>query len=462
MSVTLEPENGGQPIKVRHRVRSGLHILAEATQVRVDFGRHDKIEFAFGGHIDVSDAADLEAILFTHSAPTSIGSIFQGTFRPGSSSILRVKKGWLFDGEMMILATNSPLRQEVRLNLSVNPTKFAAYAARFNAASVGELSQHPVADLLSDDAAQRRELERQTLDGNQNLIPYSPWISAVSRDWSELVRLYLTAIKQLIEADFAERASARLTDGVTLVLADPCDIPTSLKLVETHWEFQVSDSLLAFSAMERWLAAAAPDVVQTRRFDMLYHRSRAARWIKFEARKGITIAVYAKSRNRLRLEVRYRGRKGRTIGQILSAEQEFTGSTTLIDRLDLLRQDGAERINHLLSHADLTQVTQSAAIAQNFSALLSALARGPIRYRHLLPDVFAQLVASSSVDAVRKSDLFNLCEAFGRLGILKPSKVVARSPSTRFVLIEPHHSAIEALRTFLSAQADAVATPAEI
>jgi hypothetical protein len=310
MSVTLEPENGGQPIKVRHRVRSGLHILAEATQVRVDFGRHDKIEFAFG-------------------------------------------------------------------------------------------------------------------------------------------------------ADFAERASARPTDSMTLVLADPCDIPTSLKLVEIHWEFQVSDALLAFSAMERWLAVAAPDVIQTRRVDMLYHRSRAARWIKFDARKGITIAVYAKARNRLRLEVRYRGRKGRTIGQILSAERQFTGSTTLIDRLDLLRQEGAESINLLLSHADLTQVAQSAAIAHNFSALLSVLARVPARYRHLLPDVFAQLVASSSVDAIRKSDLFNLCEVLGRFGILKPAKVVARSPSTRFVLIEPHRSAIEAFRTFLSAQADAVATPAE-
>lgn len=460
MSVTTEGENDRPPVAVRRRVRPGLHILAEASQVREEYGRQDKVEFSFGGHIDFQDQEDLGATLFQHLNPTSVGRVFEAPLYRAGRITLRVRSEWLFGGKMVILPARGQ-RRPVEVHLIVNPTRFAAYAARFNTASVAELGQYAALDLLRDDPDQKAALGQQTLDGDQNFIPYSPWITAASRNWSDLVQLYLSAIKRVIETDFAERAAALPNDGVTLTLNDPCGAPLSLKHVETHWEFQVSDALLAFAGVERWLAAAAPSVVQTQRIDLRLEQERAARWIKFEARGGVEIAAYAKARSRLRLEVRHYGRGRHSIGQGLSRALQFSSTTTLLERLARLREDAAGRVNLLLGHAQLTQLVQSAATGDAFARVLSEVSRACASRRGLLPVIFSQLVASCSVDAPRGSKLLNACEVLCHSGILQRATVVARSRSARFLLTEPYRSAVDGFRSFLAAQAEAAADPAE-
>jgi hypothetical protein len=426
----------------------------------VEYGRQDKVEFSFGGHVDFQDPDDLGATLFQHLTATSVGRLFEAPrYRPGGIA-LRIRSGWLFSGTMTILPARGQ-RRPVEVRLAVNPTRFAAYAARFNAVSVAELGQYTVQELLRDDPTQKAALGQQTLDGDQNFIPYSPWIAAVSRNWSDLVQLYLSAIKQVIETDFAERAAALPNDGVTLTLSDPCGVPLTLMHVETHWEFQVSDALLAFAGLERWLVAAAPSVVQTRRVDLRLEQQRAARWVKFEARRGVEIAAYAKARTRLRLEIRHYARGRHSIGQGLSPALQFSAMTTLLERVERLRTDAAERINLLLDRAQLTQLVRSVATGDVFAQVLSEVSRACAARRGLLPVIFSQIVASGSVDAPHGSSLLNACEVLCRSGILHRATVVARSRSARFLLTEPYRSAVDGLRSFLAAQAEAAAEPLE-
>lgn len=461
MSVTIAEENGRPPVTVRRRVRPGLHIFAETSQVREEYGRQDRVEFTFGGHVDFQDPEDLNGLLFQHLLETSVGRIFGASHHLGRGIELRIRIGWLFGGKMTIQPAPGQFRRRVEVHLTVNPTRFAAYTARFQASSVAELAQYPAQELLWDDPVQRAALEQQTLDGDQNFIPHSGWMTAVTRNWGDLLQLYLSAIKQVIETDFAERAAALPNDGLALTLNDPCGVPLRLKHVETHWEFGAADALLAFAGLERWLVAAAPNITQTERVDYLAGRDHAARWIKFKARQGVQIAAYAKAHTRLRLEVRHHARDGRTIGQGLPPALQFSSTTTLLERFERLRVDAADKINFLLSHAQLTSLVQSAATGDAFAAVLSEVSRACASQRRLLPAVFSQLVASSSVDAARPSNLFNVCEALRRSGILQRATVVARSRSARFLLTEPYRSAVDGFRSFLAVQAEAAADPPE-
>lgn len=457
MSVTLEGENDRPTATIRRRVRPGLHIFAEASQVREEFGRQDKVEFSFGGHVDFQDPNDLGATLFQRLTATSVGPLFEAPRYHSGGIVRRIRSGWLFSGTMTILPTRGH-RRPVEVRLAVNPTRFAAYAARFNVVSVAELGQYAAQELLRDDPSQKAALGQQTLDGDQNFIPYSPWITAVSRNWSDLVSLYLSAIKQVIETDFAERAFALPNGDVTLTLHDPCGVPLTLTRVETHWEFQVSDALLAFAGMERWLTAAAPSVVQTQRIDFRLEQERAARWIKFEARGGVEIAAYAKARTRLRLEVRHYGRGRHSIGQGLSPALQFSSTTTLLERLVRLREDAVGRVNLLLGRVQLRQLVHPVDTGDAFAKVLSEVSRAcASRRQQLLPLIFSQLVASSSVDTARSGNLFNACEVLCRSGILQRATVVARSRSARFLLREPYRSAVDGFRSFLAAQAEAAA-----
>jgi hypothetical protein len=228
--------------------------------------------------------------------------------------------------------------------------------------------------------------------------------------------------------------------------------------VETYWEFGASDALLAFAGLERWLSAAAPNITQTQRADLITGRDRAARWIKFEARKGVDIAAYAKASSRLRLEIRHYQRNGQSIGQILPPGSQFSTTTTLLERIERLRDDAASRINFLLRRVPLTPLIQSAATAEAFATVLSEVSRVCTRHRSLLPVIFSQLVASGGVNTERGSGLFNACLALCRSGVLERARVVPRRPSIQFVLAEPYRAAVDGLRSFLAAQAEA-ATP---
>jgi hypothetical protein len=140
---------------------------------------------------------------------------------------------------------------------------------------------------------------------------------------------------------------------------------------------------------------------------------------------------------------------------------QFSSETPLLEQLARLREDAMERINLLLGRAQLTQLVQPIATSDAFARVLSEISSACVTRRGLLPVVFSQLVASSSVDAPRGSSLFKACEGLCRSGILQRVTVVARSRSGRFLLTEPYRSAVDGFRSFLAAQAEAAADPPE-
>jgi hypothetical protein len=137
---------------------------------------------------------------------SSVGLIFVDKRTIGGSISVAIRKGWSFSGKMIISAAQEPHRRLVQLHLSVNPTRFAAHAERLNVNSIAELAERSIRELLICDPAYGTALKQQTLDRNDNFIPHTQWIFFATRNWDELVRLYLTTIKTAIETDFAERA----------------------------------------------------------------------------------------------------------------------------------------------------------------------------------------------------------------------------------------------------------------
>jgi hypothetical protein len=435
-------------LRYRRRVRPGLHLLSDQ-QVNPAFGRHDKIELTMEGVISSPNEEAFENLVRRQHAQTlEWRNVFSAPRSRGRSSVLQpVAKGWLFSGEVRYVQTDQPNQRHVRLRLSINPTRFAAYARRFNPESVQALREIAPHQLLHIDPAEQTALEAGALTEWDNYLPGDRWLSVVTQQWDELVALYVEAITSLIVTDFNRRSGAAypMMERPQLILRSPTEQVPQLHHVEVHWEFPLDDARLSFAGLERALRAAAPNFEVTEEYTLKEGREASAKWLAIDLRTGLSLKVYPKLATRLRIEVTYNGRT-RTVGDLLNPEFRFTEGLSFWQRLEHVRLDGARRLNHVLAGLPNLARQEAANEMMELAGAVAEIAKCAKGDGSLIREVLVQLTTDGAIDARPRTSLLRIAKALAKAGVLEKVSLVERSSSQRYVLLEPLASTFRRFR----------------
>ncbi|UVF19998.1 hypothetical protein HPT29_002265 [Microvirga terrae] len=440
MGDTTDPENSLLRPSYRRRVRSGLHQLHEGTQVTSASGRHDKLEITLQGTVTFAREEDLVQLITTQHLQTLDWPNVLNAPR-GSGGRLHLhpvsKKEWLFSGKLRYGRAPQANQRQVRLELSVNPTRFAAYACRFNPERVVDLGEIPPHELLRRDPEWRKRLKSNApADWDNYLSGLGQWITVVTREWQDLVDLYLRTIIRLVVVDFAQRAAVLCSsDPPVLSFQDPAAAAPLFHHGEVYWEFGVDDARLSYAALEEKLRVAAPKFAVKERYDLREGRDAAARWISVDLRNGVALTAYTKLSGRIRLEVAYTARQAdRTIGQLLHPDLHFTSGMSFHARLERLREDGARRLNEVLAGLPDLTMTQVADDISELSGVLAEIAKLAKGNRDLIRNALSQLVSEGAIDAPPRTLLCKIAEGLEKKGAMERIALVERNRTRRYAL----------------------------
>ncbi|MXQ11191.1 hypothetical protein [Microvirga makkahensis] len=401
-----------------------------------DYGRHDKIELVLHGAVTYDDLDDLNTVInSSHNKLRERPKVFTAPRRSGRSLWQEIARNtWLFAGKLRYHGQIDQGARSVRLELSINPTRFAAYAQRFDPSSVADLREIELSDLLHRDPQRRASLEAASLAQWDNWIPSTPWISSVTKEWQQLLALYIEAVSRFVTEDFNTRAAITCPNNPPkLRLQDLNTHVPSLQHAEVHWELSASDARLSYAALERALRATAHNFSVQEQINLSEGRDDAARWISIKMRKGVRFTVYAKLDGRIRLEVTYKGPP--SIGDIVQSDLRFRSNTPLVERLERLRIDGARCINRLLGELPSIAMVKAADDMVELSRALEVIARTAQGNVTLIRETLSQLTFDGSITARRNTSLCRLAEDLTKLGVMQRVAPIERNLSRRFVLI---------------------------
>lgn len=429
-------------LNFNRRVRPGLLPLQPLpSSIPIIACRTDKLEIAVAGAISFYNLEQLESCLYNFSGESSsrpsadrVLNALRGTNRGQLGRIQPIRQeNWLFSGQLRHGRTHEGQRT-VTLQLSINPTRFAEHCfRRFAPISLNDLNPILPRTLLRRDRTIAGMISALTLDGSDNYISSTPWMTYISRNWSQLVVLYTTRVCELVEYDFNSRsAEAEGVDAPVLRLQRPSDTAPSFGYVEQHVEFEVDNAAQAYRLMERRLRAASSTYFQN---DLTGSgREANARWVSCAITKYITAKLYAKSLSRIRLELEYHGPSSgsnRSMDQIVRREL-WNGRTRYTDRLDAIRRDALERISYMLDAlgpwGDDGAVDQVLTFSELISAFCSVRAR-PSEITEFLQVLFNE----GSVEGSTHIAMRRIAEQLYHKQFLRPMSLTARTGRKRYV-----------------------------
>lgn len=444
-------------LTVRWRARPGLLLFPRMGEIPTIACRTDKMEIAVNGAFSFDTRDQLDDTLYSLSndnpAHRPREARVLNALGGRGRDVLRIRrKAWLFGGRLVLGPTEGRSRIAT-LYLSLNPTRFAEHCRRaFAPRSIDDLRNRPRPELLRSRREIVAAIGQQALDGRDNLIGRSAWISEVSRRWPEFVTFYASEVCRLVEEDFnVHSAWQNPFDPPVLRFQSPADTAPSIGYVEQHVEFQVDDDVhAAFRVFEQGIWNAGTDVRLTehRANERVSGRTGSARWIETWLRQGVKLKVYAKAADRLRVEVEYHGPSAggeRSVGQLVH-EDCWTGRRSFAEKIGGLQADAVRRIAILTNHVSAPPTVATAQPAGVMMDLMIEVRR--LRFPIEVTRAFlAELFAQGHVGGIEGSPVRRLAEALVKKNLFEPVSIVERNPYRRYRPVPVLRLAIEMLRS---------------
>jgi len=187
----------------------------------------------------------------------------------------------------------------LRLKLSINPTRFCVYQETpYRTRSLGR----QISGSTQLFATQNRTSYKSehSLDGNDNVIlrPGAE-INASHQFWEQNFRRYISEI----ETYFNEELASYISDGFRLLDFENTYI---VKRLENYWDIQVNDAVAFVKSLEPTFIALSNDSSISIYSDAdLFHEGSAI-CLRGKFRSGERLKIYAKTNNRVRIEVEHR------------------------------------------------------------------------------------------------------------------------------------------------------------
>ena len=221
--------------------------------------------------------------------------------------------------------------------IGLNPTRFLVHQDMRLSDDIG---RWPEVRLWSRSAITRHINDEFALDGRDNvLLGRRREHFASPRNWPHHLERYLRAVSSQIQATVdgaARRAGVAIEDPQA----------TSLRSVETYWEFLTNDALALVSLLEPVLSQIGAES-RRREFPLQENvsgseriRDRNGISIRSYLTNDISLRVYAKTPRRIRFEISHERDAGR--------HRSIGAPIELIDRLQHVARDAARRVNNVL------------------------------------------------------------------------------------------------------------------
>lgn len=201
----------------------------------------------------------------------------------------------LFSGKLLILPLDNGSGYKVRAFININPTRYFTHNAG------RRLSDAPYEKLQINEAAEV-EAKMLSFGVNDNFIRDEHLDGAYLANWNAITREYLDLIRRKIQ----EEMRSAENNAVAYSYNDSLEAWT-LKHAEYYWEYKTKDdeaSDLAESFCEH-LKTRFLDIKQSYHLNAADFSYDSVSYIFQTSSKNITIAIYAKAHNRIRIECRF-------------------------------------------------------------------------------------------------------------------------------------------------------------
>ena len=290
------------------------------------------------------------------------------------------------------------------LDLEINPTRFLAYQ---DAPYVEQLGQLPSVEVLHREAERRLELQRATLDVQDNLLLGvahlgGPFFGRRTADWRRSLGFYLAHVERICVDALAPYGSLTHVNDFHI---------QSVKQCECYWELHAEQAPLVLQQLAIVVKAGDPHAEVNR----IVGAELNATWLKINLTKKIQLVAYAKCIDRLRFEVRYQegiqGELGATHCNV---------TAPIIQRLMDIRAGAANRLQRFWNDYR-GRVASTAAPQQMIDFIAKFNAATPIEVRRELLTLLAanrSLIADAEAGTITPE----LCDALRRAGVLERSR----------------------------------------
>jgi hypothetical protein len=409
---------------IRLRSRTGMKdIRSHGTAVLFAAGdaRHDRIKARYTARVLV-DPASMPDMLSEIGPPDDEG-LFVGTVQPnGLTMRLRSRRDasrrpmWLVTGRGIVKCRPEPGFIDIDMELDLNPTRFLAHQPDPSPAAI--LERDPF-EALRVNASKRVQLALATLDGGDNVLIGLDRLGGErfedrATQWQHLLTAYLTHLRLALHATIRPQhiETALIEDKLTLTQ------------VETYYEFSAADAVSTVGDLSRLLMSADGASRLFRRAEI--GGTSNARWMKLPLTADIDAKVYAKTHDRVRVEITYTSRVEQAAERAGVAR---TGST--IAKLMTLNTDAARRLETFWDALmTLDALDASATDVCEFMARLNRAV--PEGNRRLMLSLIAN---NRGVTATAKEGFAPpaVCRALVREGILTPARA-RQHAEARFAL----------------------------
>ncbi|MEM9630370.1 MAG: hypothetical protein AAGA50_03530 [Pseudomonadota bacterium] len=405
---------------VRYRSRSGMRSLllnkGPEFYFSPDEARYDHIRLRMAARIRTTNEEELDSVLGLLGEISEPEAIIHSTPRDQSSTqsrydIYTPQQRWLFSIKGKMKWIPQRLLFSIEADLHINPTRFHAYQ---QTASLDEIREQQDFHSLWDFPSRRELLSNQALDGGTNVLIGLQHLGGTTFDARADLRRNLLQVYH-----------SKLTDLMVCHWHRPDQNMELEELrfrqvgdAEIYWELYHPD---AVSYVADLSAAIARCDALARTFDAPVERDGAqnARWVKLPLTKAIDLKFYAKTGDRVRCEVTYKGRDGR-LDQIVR-RRLGRDRWTWEDALEALVHDASERIQ-----TAWTTIMDNTSFRDQTADLADFMGR----LNECVPDENRRLMLSFLLNHRRVSETLpegiaprSVCTALCRVGILRRSRL---------------------------------------
>jgi len=429
-------------MSARHRSKPRrLPKFATGFKPAFNKGWVDRLKMSFtGGWIAEIDGDSLERHLRQVSELTSP---FLKPTRNRNSGVLTVRlaTGWLFGGQLTLHpSAKEPGKWNAKLTLNLNVTRFVQTHGIVNWSRLGARKGWAVLRKGTENSV---NAERESLTGAGNLISKRNLPDAINADWSDITEEYVKLVLRCMDRCINQATDVN-PNGGRLV-----DCTTwgqwSIGQAEIYWEATGEDAVSAVTAMGD-NARAIADGLDYREYDdsdIVVRTERNSPSLNLKIGNRIGAAVYAKTFERIRYEVRY-GDKVRSKVSIPSGQASGSDLSNLSDYMDHLIDDARKRLSQLLPelHAKgKVGFNERSALVRALTAISFACGKD-----HLMAYRLITLLSNTGGVSVKRGDvLFPAVDYLQKTETLRHVRTKKREEVKRYRLSEPLRSAFRRL-----------------
>lgn len=407
------------PKKAATRNRSKPDILGfePGFNFPASWARYDKIELSIDmGGVDTTNSKTIHDA-FRTLAKTSTLLRNEGSEDVPALAIKKRKSDWLLGGQIRVYPKKTG-RSRLRAHLSLNVSRYFAHNPPSRRPVKGNRTYK-----LQSYGPSLVATGMEALDGRDNLVIEARLAEARDINWNTLFKEMLYQATNKIAADIEEHSPGRL-----FYFSESGAEDWTIKAAEVYWEFQVPNAPLVAESFSQHAAD------HFRRHRLRMHLSEidtdgaAQSYIFDTKRKDVSIALYAKTDNRIRVECRFKTYPKQIYStELTNAKYPASRVNGLLSMLSALTAKASKEMKPLReAHESFTPtaVRKKADAIGTLAALSWVAGHDQIMTRRILQSLMLTGRVSAGADKTYNAVLDKMAQR----GLVRPYPKRARQP----------------------------------